>query len=359
MSDSFKQPDDRHPPASGLDTASANRASAKPSPHILRPWLLFGLLIALIVVLVVRDDLRQNAALSSKHAVRYLAFDLLGWSPRDVFVWRLRLAGLADSTLGQQWMDAVERASKQPVRVDERYRTEDAFADNQVEAHVYQVTLERGEKLKWQLSRRDGAGSRFYASLERRKTGDQGWTTLTELDSDGAINHRTISQTGDYRIVLQPELLAGVTYSLAIAKGGSLPFPVAGASLRDIGGRFGAPRDGGAREHHGVDIFAKKGTPVRAVINGHVQTGTGGLGGNHVWLSGGILGIGETRYYYAHLDSFAIESGSRVSAGDIIGYVGNTGNARTTPPHLHFGIYASGPVDPAPFLNPEPVLPER
>lgn len=359
MSDSFKQPNNQQPPISDLDTVSADQSAGTPSKRTLRPWLLFGLLIALMVVLAVRDDLRQNAAQSSKHAVRYLAFDLLGWSPREVFIWRLRLAGLADSPLGKKWIGAVKRAGKQPVRIDAQYRTDEVFADNQVEAHVYQVTLERGEKLKWQLSRLDAADSRFYASLEQRITGDPGWTTLTELDAGGAISHRTISQTGDYRMVLQPELFASAAYSLAIAKGGSLPFPVAGASQHDIGGRFGAPRDGGAREHHGVDIFAKKGTPVRAVINGHAKTGTGGIGGNHVWLSGSILGIGEARYYYAHLDSFAIESGSRVKAGDILGYVGNTGNAKTTPPHLHFGIYAGGPVDPAPFLKPEPVLPER
>lgn len=352
MSTPLKQPDNRQTPRS-------EQAAVKPDRRTLRPWLLFGLLISLMVVLAVRDDLRQNAALSSKIAVRYLAFDLLGWSPREMFIWRLRLAGLADSPLGQQWIGAVKRAGTQPVRVAARYRTDDVFADNQVEAHVYQVTLKRGEKLKWQLSRLDAANSHFYASLEQRKPDARGWTTLTELDTNGVVNHRTISQTGDYRIVLQPELFASAAYSLAIAKGGSLPFPVAGASLRDIGGRFGAPRDGGAREHHGVDIFANKGTPVRAVINGHAQTGTGGIGGNHVWLSGGMLGIGEARYYYAHLDSFAIESGSRVKAGDILGYVGNTGNAKTTPPHLHFGIYAGGPVDPAPFLKPEPVLPEH
>ena len=101
-----------------------------------------------------------------------------------------------------------------------------------------------------------------------------------------------MSSSGDYRIVLQPELFARVEYSLDIAHGGSLPFPVAAASQRDIGSRFGAPRDGGAREHHGVDIFAKRGAPVKAVIDGHIRTGTGDIGGNHVWLSGGFSEAG-------------------------------------------------------------------
>jgi len=156
--------------------------------------------------------------------------------------------------------------------------------------------------------------------------------------------------------VLQPELFGRAEYSLAVANGGSLPFPVESASQRDIGSKFGAPRDGGTRAHHGVDIFAEKGTPITAVIDGNVRTGTGGIGGNHIWLSGGLFGLGSARYYYAHLDSFAIESGDQVKQGEVIGYVGNTGNAKTTPPHLHFGIYSGGPVDPAPFLKPEPVL---
>ncbi len=325
----------------------------------MRPWLLFSLLVLLVVLLTVRDDLRQSAAESSESAVRYLAFDMMGWSPRDVFVWRLRLAGLLDSPLGQQWAGAVERASEQPLRVGDQYRSSDAFADDQVEAHVYQVALERGEKLIWQLTRLGNSGSRLYASLERHESEGQGWSTVADLEADGATKSRVVSHSGDYRIVLQPELFARVEYSLAIAYGGSLPFPVEAASQRDIGSSFGAPRDGGAREHHGVDIFAQRGTPVRAVIDGHVRTGTSGIGGNHVWLSGGMLGLGSARYYYAHLDSFAIESGGTVKKGELLGYVGNTGNASTTPPHLHFGIYSSGPVDPAPFLKPEPVLPDR
>jgi len=362
MSDPSKSPENPQPSMSGIarqDTNSVGRLTVKPGKRAVRPWLLFGLLALLVVLLTVRDDLRQDAAESSENAIRYVAFDMMGLSPRDTFVWRLRLAGLVDSPLGQQWTGAVERASEQPVRVSNQYRTSKAFVDDQVKAHVYRIALERGEKLIWKLSRLDTSGNRLYASLEQHERDGQGWLTVAELDADGATKSRVVSQSGDYRIVLQPELFARVDYSLAIANGGSLPFPVDAAAQRDIGSSFGASRDGGARKHHGVDIFAKRGTPVRAVIDGHVRTGTSGIGGNHVWLSGDTLGLGGARYYYAHLDSFVIESGAAVKKGAILGYVGNTGNARTTPPHLHFGIYAGGPVDPAPFLKPEPMLPER
>jgi murein DD-endopeptidase MepM/ murein hydrolase activator NlpD len=143
-------------------------------------------------------------------------------------------------------------------------------------------------------------------------------------------------------------------YSLHLA---SLPAPVrlalpvenvpAGA-LRDS---WHARRDGN-RRHEGVDIFAARGTPVRATTEGIVmRVGSNRLGGQVVW----VLGPGGQRHYYAHLDRFAdISIGQRIQPGTRLGYVGNTGNARTTPPHLHYGIYArSGPVNPFPLFHRE------
>lgn len=361
MSDPSKATDSEQASESeNLQTEQENveQPPVKPRKRLKRSWILFSVLVLLVVLLIVRDDWRQNAAESSENAVRYVAFDMLGWSPRDLFIWRLRVAGLLDSPLGQRWSEAVDRADEQPVKASGKYRTTESFASDEVEAHVYQVTLERGEKLLWQFSRLDTAESMLYASLERREKNDQEWSTVTDLDADDAINSQVVSKAGDYRIVLQPELFASAEYSLAMANGGSLPFPVEDATQRDIGSTFGVDRDGGARKHHGVDIFAERGTPVTAVIDGYVRTGTGARGGEHVWLSGSMIGFGSARYYYAHLDSFAVESGDKVKKDDILGYVGNTGNAITTPPHLHFGIYSGGPVDPAPFLKPEPELPE-
>ena len=312
MNDPFKASDNQQTPASDTsrtDTHSAGLLTMKVRKRRMWPWLFFGLLVVLVAVLTVREDLRQKATESSESAVRYVAFDLLGVSPRDVFVWRLRLAGLLNSPLGQQWVGAVERASEKPVRISDRYSIFKTFTADQVEAHVYQLALKQGEQLLWQLSRVDASGSRLYASLERYKSDEQGWSTVAQINAHGEISSRVISEPGNYRIVLQPELFAKVEYSLAIATGGSLPFPVEGAAQRDIGSRFGVARDGGARQHHGVDIFAKRGTPVTAVVDGRVRTGTGGIGGNHVWLSGGMLGVGSTRYYYAHLDAFVIEIG--------------------------------------------------
>ena len=126
--------------------------------------------------------------------------------------------------------------------------------------------------------------------------------------------------------------------------------PAATVRARDLRSTWNAPRAGGQRRHEGIDIFAARGSRVVASTEGIVQrVGQNNLGGNVVW----VLGPGGQRHYYAHLDRFAdAHAGMRVEAGTLLGYVGNTGNAAGTPPHLHYGIYAvGGAVDPFPFLR--------
>lgn len=119
-----------------------------------------------------------------------------------------------------------------------------------------------------------------------------------------------------------------------------LPMPVEHIKPVQVQDTWGAARSAG-RKHEGIDIFARRGTRVLSATDGLVtQVGTNQLGGQVIW----ILGPGLTHHYYAHLDSYAehIQEGDWVEAGEVIAYVGNTGNARTTPPHLHYGIYLNG-----------------
>jgi hypothetical protein len=97
---------------------------------------------------------------------------------------------------------------------------------------------------------------------------------------------------------------------------------------------------------------------VAAVAGRVSRVHTSGLGGNVVWLRENAH---DRRLYYAHLDRHAVLEGAWVEPGDTLGFVGNTGNARTTPPHLHFGIYmrGSGPVDPHFHLYDPPQEVER
>ena len=135
---------------------------------------------------------------------------------------------------------------------------------------------------------------------------------------------------------------------------GVLEVPVHGVQRPSLHSSWGEPRSG-HRRHAGIDIFARRGTPVVAAAEGIVvRIGTTDrLGGNTVW----VAGKPSTLYYYAHLEGFraGLRVGDHVAAGDVIGRVGNTGNARTTPPHLHFGMYPAArafwPVDPTPMLK--------
>ncbi|HDS1125851.1 TPA: M23 family metallopeptidase [Stenotrophomonas maltophilia] len=130
----------------------------------------------------------------------------------------------------------------------------------------------------------------------------------------------------------------------------ALPVPVQGVRPRQIADTFGAPR-GRDRTHAGIDIFAKRGTPVRSATPGVVaDVSERGLGGRQVW----VIGPGRERYYYAHLESWAdgLARGQVVRPGDLLGHVGDSGNAKGTPPHLHWGIYGSqGARDPLPLLR--------
>ena len=129
---------------------------------------------------------------------------------------------------------------------------------------------------------------------------------------------------------------------------GSLVCPVDGAvSFTDT---WGAPRSGG-RTHQGVDMLASRGTHVVAIESGKIKRlGNGGLGGITVWLTGKSGDL----YYYAHLDGWVdgLKAGQSVTAGELIGYVGNTGNARYTVTHLHFEYHPGGghAVNPTPLV---------
>lgn len=135
-----------------------------------------------------------------------------------------------------------------------------------------------------------------------------------------------------------------------------LPMPVDGVLVDRVVDTWGAAR-GRDRRHEGVDIFAARGTPVRSTTRGVVSSvRDSGFGGKQVW----VIGPGMERHYYAHLDTWTqgMARGTVIRAGETLGYVGNSGNARGTPPHLHYGIYRpEGAVDPLPRLRASPALP--
>ncbi|OLF35139.1 peptidase M23 [Psychrobacter sp. C 20.9] len=125
----------------------------------------------------------------------------------------------------------------------------------------------------------------------------------------------------------------------------SLPSPLPEKNLTDT---WGAARSQG-RSHEGIDIFAERGTPIQSTTQGIVsKVGENNLGGRVVV----VVGPGGAGHYYAHLEDYAdIAPNDWVNQGDIIGYVGDSGNAKGTPPHVHYGIYINGSA-----VNPYPLL---
>ncbi len=129
-----------------------------------------------------------------------------------------------------------------------------------------------------------------------------------------------------------------------------IAMPLEDVARKEVADTWQAPR-GVGRRHEGQDIFAPRGTPILSATNGFIyKIGENNLGGQTV----SVIGSGGRVYYYAHLDSYAqgIAVGDRVSRRTVLGYVGTTGNAQGTPPHLHFGIYTwNGAINPLPLLT--------
>ena len=120
-------------------------------------------------------------------------------------------------------------------------------------------------------------------------------------------------------------------------EGARLPVPVEGVSRDELRDTYNQARSAG-RTHHAIDIHAPLGTPVIAVADGTIRKlHSGARGGLSIYL---VDDDGVTRYYYAHLDAYAqgLREGQRVERGEVIGFVGDTGNAAPGDYHLHFSI---------------------
>jgi peptidoglycan LD-endopeptidase LytH len=157
-----------------------------------------------------------------------------------------------------------------------------------------------------------------------------------------------------YRVVL-PSFLARV----AELPDPHLIMPIDGLRVAQVVDTWSAGRDGG-RVHEGQDLFAARGTPVRAVAPGFVyRIDDLSLGG----LSVTVVGNGGRRFFYTHFDAVPDElrEGQRVDVDTVVGFVGTSGNAAGTPPHLHLGLYQGTDDDPCAWvaIDPLPLLVDR
>ncbi len=278
-------------------------------------------------------------------------------------------AGLDSTALGREWLAASDSAIRVPLEARLPAREVGVYSRTEARAVAYRVSLRDGQRLVTTLQT-EGLPALLYLDLYEI-TGDTARPFVHRATADTAITPDSAgtrvslayeaTRDADFVLRLQPELLRSGKFELTLQAEPSLMFPVQGRGNRAIRSFFGVDRDGGRRVHHGIDIFAPRGTPVLAATDGVVRSvSPNNLGGNVVWLND------ERRnqsLYYAHLDSHAVHAGQRVRVGDTLGFVGNTGNARTTAPHLHFGIYrrGRGPIDPLAHVrliasDPPPIL---
>ncbi len=267
-------------------------------------------------------------------------------SPREKYVEGLDKSNLLQSAMAQSWAAAGEVTGHDSMIVRLPFRETGFFAAAEPQARFYRFDVKDGQVLTLTSLIKTKANATLFIDLFSLEEGL--WNKIEHADSTLTITHE-FSKNGSCLVRLQPELLVNMYYSITLSVTPVLLNPVKGASNKSIGSFYGDPRDGGKRKHEGVDIFAPKGTLVVAPTDGVITSvGNSPLGGKTVWMNDVKRGHS---YYFAHLDSQIVRSGKKVKQGDAIGLVGNTGNAKNTPSHLHFGVYQRQSKDPIAYIR--------
>ncbi|MGY2134092.1 peptidoglycan DD-metalloendopeptidase family protein [Hymenobacter sp. HD11105] len=272
-------------------------------------------------------------------------------TPHETYAKRLRQSGLDQTALGRDWLAAADRALRDSLVVTLPFQETGFFRADQARAAAYRYAVREGETVRISLTMDPGADVRVFLDAFELSPDNTAPRLIASADTAAATFSYLAADDRQHLLRVQPELLRTGRYTLRIQREPSLAFPVHGKNDVAVGSFWGVDRDAGARRHEGIDIFAKRGTPVVAAAAGLItRVNETPRGGKVVWLA-------DTEHsqhlYYAHLDQQLVQPGQTVQIGDTLGLVGNTGNARTTPPHLHFGIYRGGrgAVDPFPFVR--------
>ena len=325
------------------------RIDMKPLRNVSAPWPGRTALLCLAVL-----------TLNACDQVDQIQNGLRDQTPHEAYMESLRAVKLSETALGTQWASAAVRSLRDAPTITLPFEEEGFLFAETPEARSYRVELRRGQRLSIDADL-DG-GDPFRMFIDAYRMPEDGSNSPLPVLSSGSLSEAleyVSTRRAEYVVRMQPELLHGGRYRIELRVDASIAFPVSERDTRAVLSFFGDSREGGRRDHHGVDIFAPRGTPVLSATDGRVyRVETTPIGGNVVWVRDSDQ---VTRTYYAHLDSQVVREGVEVERGTLLGFVGNTGNARTTPPHLHFGVYIrrQGPVDPYYYLfKPSQVLPD-
>ncbi|MCE7053590.1 peptidoglycan DD-metalloendopeptidase family protein [Algoriphagus sp. AGSA1] len=279
-------------------------------------------------------------------------------SARAQYLNTLESSGISKTKIGAVWQISAQEALVNAVELEVPIAIQGSFKAKSITAEAWKIRLEEGASVKifihWQAS----DSSRLIVDLLEGSE----WKELQSVSTQNDSLKFEAEKTGNYLLRIQPELMGEGNFQIRVNGTATYAvFPVHGKTSRAIQSFWGDPRDGGRRSHEGVDVFAARGTPVLSPVEGVVTSVRDrGLGGKQVWVRDSKR---NWNLYFAHLDSQLVNNLQRVQAGDTLGLVGNTGNARTTAPHLHFGIYSGGAINPLPALRDHfelaPVLEEK
>lgn len=255
-----------------------------------------------------------------------------------------------DDSLLLKWNKAFERSINDKLQITLPYSESGIFSEENFNVYSYNLQLKEGERLVIEVDKKPDSASVFLDLFQQKSDSLKTFELVKSSKDKKSSLIFEIDISANYKVIVQPEMKRQFPFVLKIYSQPMYLFPVSGGANKNVQSFWADPRDSGSRSHEGVDIFAARGTPVVAVSNGRIASAEErGLGGKQVWLTDGIFG---KRVYYAHLDSIAVTAGKRVKIGDTLGFVGNTGNAKTTAPHLHFGIYRKkGAVNPFPYIK--------
>jgi len=271
-------------------------------------------------------------------------------SPHEIYKHKLSASGLDKTAMGRAWMDTSNQVLLSAIAIKLPYKESGYFAAERVPAASFRFSVVQGQKVTVQLTKVPEKNFMIYMDIWEVQENNS-TNLVASADTTGASLSFEGRDDRSYLLRLQPELLRSGSYTLQITTGPSLSFPVKTSGKPRIESLFGVGRDANTRRHEGIDIFDKFHTPVIAAANGTVtRVSENKLGGLVVMMRPEGK---EYTLYYAHLDKQLATEGQQVVVGDTLGLMGKTGNAATTPPHLHFGIYArNGAVNPLPYVNP-------
>jgi murein DD-endopeptidase MepM/ murein hydrolase activator NlpD len=248
------------------------------------------------------------------------------------------------------WRAAVRDALGKAQTIDLPFREAGFLQGMRPATSLYRFAGREGERLRARITAGEVDTASLFLFLLKVSGENNDSLELLRVERGAEVTYEP-SHDGRFLLYVHTRPFKDGLYALDIESEPSLGFPVAGKDSRAILCPFGARRSGGARTHRGVDIFARRGTPVLAACSGFVErVGRDALGGKVVWLREAKRGL---QLYYAHLDRQLVRRYTWVGPGDTLGTVGSTGNADAIAPHLHFGIYTSsrGYIDPYPYID--------